>query len=466
MNDDMIAARIDRLPTSSFHKRLLLLISLPFFFDISDIFTFSYAAPALIKEWQLKVDQIALVTSAGFFGMFLGATLGGMLSDRIGRKRSLVLFVLTYSIFSLANGLAPNMSLLLVARFLTGVGISSATAVIMTYVAEMYPAKTRGTWQGWAMLIALTGIPITSWVALFVVPSGPEGWRWIFIWGSLGIVFLAFIRHFPESPRWYARKGRMAEAEQVIGDIERIVEREKGPLPAAIPLAQAKTATAGWTTLFKPPYANRTFTLWAIWMFQTLGFYGFHAWVPTLLVQHGITMVHSLTYVTLINLGAIPGALLATAISDRIERKVTISITALVISVLGVLYGLSSEPAMIVIFGFGVAMLLQTFAVLCYAYTPEQYPTDIRSTGTGFAYGMGRLVNVGSAFVVAFIFQRYGYVWVFVYIAGTWLAVAFIASVFGARMTGRRLEVAVSDGEAGSSLAHAPALVAKADPTG
>ena len=132
---------------------------------------------------------------------------------------------------------------------------------------------------------------------------------------------------------------------------------------------------------------------------------------------------------------------------------------------LGVLYGISSEPAMIVIFGFGVAMLLQTFAVLCYAYTPEQYPTDIRSTGTGLAYGMGRLVNVGSAFVVAFIFQRYGYVWVFVYIAGNWLAVAFIASVFGARMTGRRLEVAVNDGEPGSSLAHAPGLVAKADPT-
>jgi putative MFS transporter len=465
MNDDMIAARIDRLPIAGFHRRLLLLISLPFFFDISDIFTFSYAAPALIKEWQLKVDQIALVTSIGFLGMFLGASLGGMLSDRIGRKRSLILYVLIYSIFSLANGLAPNITFLLVARLLTGLGISSATAVIMTYIAEMFPAKTRGSWQGWAMLIALTGIPITSWVALLVLPSGPDGWRWIFVWGSLGIVFLAFVRHLPESPRWLARKGRVTEAEQVIGHIESLVAREKGPLPAAIPLSQAATTTLDWKALFKPPYASRTFTLWAIWMFQTLGFYGFHAWVPTLLVQHGNTMVNSLTYVTLINLGAIPGALLATAISDRIERKVTISITALVISVLGVLYGLSSEPAMIVIFGFGVAMLLQTFAVLCYAYTPEQYPTDIRSTGTGLAYGMGRLVNVGSAFVVAFIFQRYGYVWVFVYIAGTWLAVAFIASIFGARMTGRRLEVAVSDGEAGSSLAHAPRLVAKADPT-
>src|ERR1700739_3695189 len=206
--------------------------------------------------------------------MFLGASLGGMLSDRIGRKRSLILYVITYSIFSLANGLAPNITFLLVARLLTGIGISSATAVIMTYIAEMYPAKTRGSWQGWAMVSALTGIPTPSGVALPSLPSGPDGWRWIFVWGSLGIVFLAFVRHLPESPRWLARKGRTAEAEQVIGHIESMVAREKGPLPAAIPLAQAATTTLDWKALFKPPYASRTFTLWAIWMFQTLGFYG------------------------------------------------------------------------------------------------------------------------------------------------------------------------------------------------
>jgi putative MFS transporter len=440
MNDELIAARVDRLPVSRFHRRLLLLISLPFFFDISDIFTFSYAAPALVKEWGLTISQIAMLTSAGFFGMFLGATFGGMLSDRIGRKRALIIFVTAYSVFSLANALAPGIPTLFVTRVLTGVGISSATAVVMAYIAEMFPAKTRGTWQGWALVIALAGIPITSWVARLVVPSGPDGWRWIFVWGALGIVFLAFIKHFPESPRWYARQGRMAEADETLKKIEAEVSRSVGPLPEPVMIARPTEIRAHWTAMFNGTYLKRTMTLWAIWMFQTLGFYGFQAWVPTLLVAHGITIVHSLTYITLINIGAVPGALIATFLSDRLERKYTIAGTAAVIAVFGLLYGLSFQPVLIVTFGFLVGMLIQTFAALCYAYTPEQYPTDIRNTGTGFAYGVGRLANVANSFIVAGIFLNFGYVWVFVYIAGAWVATAVVTLAFGAKTTGQRLE--------------------------
>ncbi|MEM5436805.1 MFS transporter [Paraburkholderia diazotrophica] len=440
MNDELIAARVDRLPVSRFHKRLLLLVSLPFFFDISDIFTFSYAAPALVKEWGLPISSIALLTSAGFFGMFVGATLGGMLSDKIGRKRALVVYVIAYSTFSLANALAPDIPMLIVTRVLTGVGISSATAVVMAYIAELFPAKTRGTWQGWAMVIALCGIPITSWVARLVVPSGPDGWRWIFVWGSLGILFLLFLRHFPESPRWLARQGRTEEADRVLRAIEAEVEKTTGPLPEAVAVNRPVEARAHWTSMFKGQYIGRTLTLWAIWIFQTLGFYGFQAWVPTLLVKHGITIVHSLTYITLINIGAVPGALIAVYLADRMERKFSIAAAAALIAVFGLLYGLSFEPVLIVSFGFLVGMLIQTFAALCYAYTPEQYPTDIRNTGAGFAYGMGRLANVGNSFIVAAIFTNFGYVWVFVYIAGAWLATSAVTLIFGARTTGRRLE--------------------------
>jgi len=440
MNDELIAARVDRLPVSRFHKRLLLLVSLPFFFDISDIFTFSYAAPALVKEWGLQISSIAMLTSAGFFGMFVGATLGGMLSDKIGRKKALVIYVIFYSVFSLANALATDIPALMITRVLTGVGISSATAVVMAYIAELFPAKTRGTWQGWAMVIALSGIPITSWVARLVVPSGPDGWRWIFVWGSLGIVFLAFMRYFPESPRWLARQGRTDEADRVLSAIEAEVERSVGPLPEAVAVVRPAEVRAHWTSMFKGQYIGRTMTLWAIWIFQTLGFYGFQAWVPTLLVKHGITIVHSLTYITLINIGAVPGALIAVYLADRVERKFSIAGAAAAIAVFGLLYGLSFEPALIVSFGFLVGMLIQTFAALCYAYTPEQYPTDIRNTGAGFAYGMGRLANVGNSFIVAAIFTNFGYVWVFVYIAGAWLATSAVTLLFGARTTGRRLE--------------------------
>jgi putative MFS transporter len=141
------------------------------------------------------------------------------------------------------------------------------------------------------------------------------------------------------------------------------------------------------------------------------------------------------------NLGVVPGALIATWLADRIERKYSIAGSAFLIAIFGLLYGLSFKPVLIVTFGFLVGMLLQTFATLCYAFTPEQYPTDVRNAGTGFAYGMGRLANVANAFIVATIFTKMGYVWVFVYIAGAWIATALIAVIFGAKTTQRRLEV-------------------------
>lgn len=438
-----ISARLDRLPISRFHRRLLLVVGLAFFFDISDIFTFSYAAPALLHAWNLQVSQIALATSLGFLGMFVGAVGGGIVSDRLGRKRSLIAMVSAFSVFSLLNGLAPNLPLLLLARFLTGVGISSATVVVMTIVSEFFPPAVRGRFQSWAMVIALAGIPICGLIARLVVPTGPNGWRLIFIWGAVGIVSLFFIRKMPESPRWYVAQGRFREADLAMQQIEAEVSAEMGtlPPPEPRPAVAESVARLPFTTIFSPTYIGRTMTLWSIWILQTLGFYGFQAWVPTLLVKNGITVTTSLTYVTLINLGAVPGALLAVYLSERMERKYLIAILALLIACCGMLYGLTLQPVLIVTFGFCVALLIQTFASICYAYTPEQYPTEVRNTGAGFAYGAGRVANVANAFIISAIYGAFGYVWVFAYIAGAWLCCAAVAAVFGARTWARPLEV-------------------------
>ena len=438
-----IAARLDRLPISRFHRRLLFVVGLAFFFDISDIFTFSYAAPALIHTWHLEVSQIALATSLGFLGMFIGAVGGGIISDRLGRKRSLIVMVSAFSFFSLLNGLAPNLPILLLARFLTGVGISSATVVVMTIVSEFFPPTVRGRYQSWAMVIALSGIPICGLIARLVVPTGPNGWRLIFIWGAVGIVSLLFIRKMPESPRWYVAQGRFRDADATMQQIETEVTAEMGPLPMPQPQVGLVEPVAhlSWTAIFSPMYIGRTMTLWSIWILQTLGFYGFQAWVPTLLVKSGITVTTSLTYITLINIGAVPGALLAVYLSERIERKYLISILALLIAGCGMLYGTTMSPPLIVTFGFAVAMLIQTFASICYAYTPEQYPTEVRNAGAGFAYGAGRLANVANAFIISAIYSTFGYIWVFGYIAAAWLCCAIVAAVFGARTRARPLEV-------------------------
>ena len=130
-----------------------------------------------------------------------------------------------------------------------------------------------------------------------------------------------------------------------------------------------------------------------VWMCQTLGFYGFMSWVPTLLAEHGFSIVRSLEQSSAMSIGAVPGAWIASRLSDRWERKSLIAIVAVVIATCGMSYGLSFRTTTIVIFGFLVAMGQQVFAALLYAYTPECFPTQVRNTGTGVSYGMGRLAN-------------------------------------------------------------------------
>lgn len=437
----LIAARIDRLPRSAMHRRLLLFFVLPMFFESCDINTFPSAAPALIRDWGMTINQIALITSASFLGMFLGAILGGVVSDRVGRRWSLLSYVIIASLGSLLTAVAPDPTSLFVTRVVTGVGIAAGAVNAMTYIAELFPAASRGTWMARAMAVNLCAIPATNLVARIVVPYGPDAWRWIFVWGALGLLFLFVVPYLPESPRWLERVGRLDEADAVMRRMEAEVVAEHGSLPPLVTVARVAETREPWTAMFGPLYRGRTLLLCGIWLLQTVGFYGFLSWVPTLLVQHGVTLTRSLTYFALINVGAPLGAVLSVFLADRFERKYSLAAVAFIIAACGLLYGLSFQAALIVGFGFIVGMLVQTFASLLYAYTPEQFPTGLRNSATGLTYGAGRIANVLNAFVIAGIYQNLGYLAVFAYIGGAWLLTAVIVLAFGPRTTGRSLEV-------------------------
>jgi putative MFS transporter len=432
------ASRLDRLPIVSFHRHMMWLLAFCFFFELGDINTFAFSAPAIRAQWGISIGTIGIITSATFFGMFLGATIGGWFADSVGRKRALIIAVTWFSGFSLLNALALEPIGLFAARLLTGIGLSAMTAIGITYIAEMYPARARGTFQGWVMGIGLCGIPAAAFVARFLVPAFPFGWRLVFVWGATAIIFPLLAKKLEESPRWYEKRGQFAAADEALDRIERAAQREAGPLPPPNPLVIAPRE-GRFTELFGRGVRPRTAMLVVAWIFQTLGFYGFSAWVPTLLVEQGFGLADSLNWAFAMQLIGVPGAFVAGLLSDRWQRKYWITILPVLIATSGMLYGLTSETIFIVTFGGLTTMLIQTFAPLLYAYTAECFPTEVRSSGTGFSYGIGRLSNAFGPLVIAFLFTTYGYQSVFVYIAACWLVTAAVIGLTGPRTKGKPL---------------------------
>lgn len=438
-----VSSRLDRLPIGSFHKQIMWMLAYVYFFELGDINSFAFAAPALREQWHLSVSTIGFLTSGAFVGMFVGAMVGGWFSDKVGRKKALLATTVWYSASSLLNAFAFNVPGLFVTRILTGVGLSAMTVAAITYISEMFPAKQRGAYQAWIMVIGLLGIPATSFIAHIFVPMTTYGWRLVFIWGALGLFALLFANSLEESPHWYENQGRLADADAVVDRIEARIKRQFGSLP---PVSAATTVTVpaaprkgSFADLMAPAYRSRTIVLVAIWMLQTLGIFGFMAWVPTLLAAHGFSVVKSLGWTSMMYVGAPLGAMIAALISDRWERKYSITVVSLLIGGFGLMFGRSNTMVPIVAFGFLVALCIQVFAPLIYAYTPECYPTEIRSLGSGVAYGLGRLANVLGPLIVALLFSHYGYLSVFVYLGLLWALVALVIGALGPKTKGKSL---------------------------
>ena len=441
------ANRLDRLPISGFHKTAMVALAFAYFFEFADINTFAITAPKVRQQWGSGVDEIAYVTSLSFVGMFLGSVVAGWMADRLGRKRTLMLTTTWFSAWSLATVFAWDMLSMGLFRILTSAGLAAMTVVAVVYINEFFPRAKRGKFQAYVMVIGICGTPVTNLVASLVVPLGEQTWRLVYAWGALGALFLLFLRKLVESPQWLESRGRHDEAATVLQRLEAGAADEHGELPAAE--APAATAAAekpglgikglgikglginGLGMLKDRKFLFPTILLSVLWITQTIGFFGFSSWAPTLLAAEGVSVKNSIFFVALTTVGAPLGSLLAAQVTDRFERKWCLVVFGLVIAVSGLLYGLTFVPALIVVFGFTVNLFERGYTALAYAYSPELYDTNGRSLGTSISYGVGRLSNAVGPLIIAALYGGYGYRTVFFFIAGTWIVGALVLALFG-----------------------------------
>jgi putative MFS transporter len=396
-------ARLDRLPISSFHKRIFWLIGAGMFFDGYDLYVGTNVLGSTVSTHFSTLAQNAQFVSLTFVGMTIGSLAAGFLGDAFGRRFTYQVNLLIFGLASLAAAFAPTMQWLIAARFVMGLGLGAEIVVGYSTLTEFVPPRSRGRWLSFMALIVVCGLPATTILGSLIIPV--FGWRPMFVIAAIGALIVWYLRKaLPESPRWLEAKGRFAEAEALVSQIE----RECGvsaPLPAAAPKAPLATAR----DLFGPTLLPRLVLGSIVLIVINTLIFGFVTWLPTFFVQEGITLTRSFAYTVMISLAAPIGCVIGAFLSDRVGRRPTIVGGSMAAILFGALYPFMKDPALIVAIGFCLLLAIYVLVALLYGvYTPELFPTEVRLRASGICNMLGRGATIVSPFIVVALFKAYG----------------------------------------------------------
>lgn len=433
-----LVSRIENLPVGKFHYTLLWVVGLGWMFDALDTGIIAFILTTLVKDWALTPAESGWIVSIGFIGMAIGAVCSGGLADRFGRKTMFATTLLIYSLATAACAFAPNLTWLLVFRFIVGVGLGGQLPVAVTLVSEYIPSHVRGRFI--VLLESFWGLGwlVAALVSYFVIPK--FGWQIAFLMGGLPALYVyVIIKKIPESIPYLINRGRIDEAHELVQEIER---------QAGVPVIEhlvvkpvAEKQRVSFKQLWSGAFARRSLMLWLIWFGIVFSYYGIFTWLPSLLVKQGYTVVQSFEYVLIMILAQLPGYVCAAWLIERLGRKATLAsfITACAISA----YLFGQADSMFSVMAWGCLMSffnLGAWGVL-YTYTPEQYPANIRAFGAGWASAIGRIGGIAAPIVVTHMMVGHdGFHQVFMMFTLVLLAVALVIVVLGEETQGKTLE--------------------------
>lgn len=385
--------RLDRLPFTPLHRRLVVIAGAGWAMDAMDVGLISFVMAALAPQWNLDGATLAWIGAVGFVGMALGASLGGSVADRVGRRYVFAATLLIYGVATGAAAFSWSVASLLAFRFLIGFGLGAELPVASTLVSEFAPARIRGR-----VVVALEAFWAVGWIlaaliGAYIIPLSDDGWRWAFAIGALPALYSGIVRRaLPESVRFLERKGRADEAEAVVRRFEahagvphpeHVVEAPPGP-----------DARVGLGELWRGALARRTLALWLVWFGINFSYYGAFIWIPTLLTARGFTLVKSFEYTLIITLAQLPGYAVSAWLIEKWGRRPTLAAFLAGSAGAAVLFAMADSRDAILVAGCLLSFFNLGAWGAVYAATPEVYPTHVRATGAGWAAGFGRIASI------------------------------------------------------------------------
>ena len=437
--------RLDALPFTREHRKVLVGSGLGWALDAMDVGLISFVLAQLAVQWQATDVELSWIASAGFVGMAIGAVLGGLLADCIGRRQVFALTLLVYGLATGASALSETVAVLIAWRFLVGLGLGGELPVASTLVSEFEPPRIRGR-----IIVILESFWAIGWtvsavIGYLVVPASDDGWRWALAIGAAPAVYAVVVRlRLPESVRFLESRGRLSEAESTVRRFEESAGVTAAPSGPALPAPTVqRTALSGARTrvsaLWSQGLRRRTGALWLVWFCVNFSYYGAFIWLPTILVASGYSLVRSFAYTLIITVAQLPGYAASAYLIERWGRRRTLAVFLVGSALSAAFFGLAGNTTQVIVAG----MLLSFFNLgawgALYAVTPELYPTRIRATGAGWAAGIGRIAAIVAPLAVPVLREMGGTALLF-----TVFALFFVVAAIGAlglpEMRGEALE--------------------------
>lgn len=443
-----IGARLDRLPNSSWHVKMWLVTAFALLVCWSNGISGAVQNILLNEIHWLEPGSTLLAMWGTTYtaGQLFGALIGGPIGDKIGRKKSILLYEAVHIIAMIGGALSPNVYVLYVFRLLQGLGLGALLVVLFAGFTEYVPGRNRGTWSSRTSFIGNWAHPICNGIALLVgtyVTSYALNWRIQFMIPSVLSIIASILvyKKFPESPRWLEAQGRVEEADRIVTSIEKEIEAATGkPLP---PVTQEPKAVKQlpYSALFKGKLLRRTIIGSLVLIGMNTIQYTLMNWMPSMLSSLGYSTSDS-QFMTMFGLFGAPfGIFIASLIMDKVPRKAMGVGLLIVMAVFGIITGRQTSMNGLILWTF----LLNTsiYMYVCYAsavYVPEMWPTSAKLSGSGFSNAMGRVSNIFFPFLVTYVASNVGANGVFILISIVAAIIAVGILIFGIETRGESVE--------------------------
>ena len=372
---------------NSFHIGLLLWCGIIIICDGYDLAVAGIALPSIMKDMGVTAQNAGFMVSSALFGMMFGAIFLGTLADRIGRRWTIVICLALFSVFTAAAGLSSDPYVFSVMRFFAGLGIGGVMPNVVAQMTEYSPRKIRAT----MVTLMFSGYAVGGMLAAILGKGliAQHGWQSVFLAAGVPVLLIPFIlKSMPESMPFLIRQNRLDELKAIL--VRMAPEyRAQTHDSFEIPVAD-RDSGAPVGKLFQEGRAFSTIMFWIAFFMCLFMVYALSSWLAKLMAGAGYSLGSALTFVLVLNFGAVIGAVGGGWLADRFHIKYVLVGMYALAAVSITLLGYPVPPAVLfVLVGLAGASTIGT-QIVTYAYAGQFYPSAVRSTGIGWASGVGR----------------------------------------------------------------------------